>query len=202
MHIPPNVTNNSMKPLLTFISAIFLGFEIHGQNYPQTLIDSLCNLTIIYYYTEYAKPLDSIEAINFKPKNQFILKSDITRNLQTVYDQFTVYFVTQQEALKEISKTKNKTGYLGKIFVTELQDTINIDIGGWGIKVTKVKFVKGKPKDIHANFAVSCGGTLGYIPTCRFIYNKSLNSWTRYTWTETVNEIIKKRNNDNENNNE
>jgi len=189
-----------MKTLLTFIITISICLEIHGQNYPQTLIDSLCNLTIKYQYTEFAKPLDSIEAINFKPNNQIILKSDITKNLQTDYDQFTVYFVTQQEALDEISKTNDKTGYLGKIFVTELQDTINIDIGGWSVKVTKVKFVKGKPKNIHANFLVSCGGTLGYIPTCRFIYSKSLNSWTRYTWTETVNEIIKKRNNDNDNN--
>ena len=164
-----------------------------GQNFPNELVDSFCNETIDYYYTDFAKPLDSIEARNYLPNDAYILKSDLTKNLKTNFNQFTVRYLTQQEALAEISKTDSKTGALEKIFVTQLQDTVNIDIGGWAIRVTKVKFVKGQPRNIHANFAASCGGTLGYIPTCRFVYNRETSSWRKFTWTEIAHEKMKQR---------
>ena len=185
-----------MKILLLFILTVTISSTTLGQNYPQTLVDSFCNSTIEFYYSEFAKPTDSIKAVNFKPKNPYITKSDITKNLQTQYKNFNVYFLTQQEVLEKISLTKSRTGSLDKIVVIQLADTINIDIVGWSIKVTKVKFVKGRPTNIHSNFGASCGGTLGYIPTCRFVYNKLKNGWTRYTWTETADAIMSKRNKD------
>ena len=185
-----------MKILLLFILTIAVSSTTIGQTYPQALVDNFCNSTIEFYYTEFAKPTDSIEAASFKPESPFITKSDITKNLRTRYDNFNVCFLTQQEVLEKISLTKSRTGSLDKIVVTQLKDTINIDIVGWAITVTQVKFVKGRPTNIHSNFAASCGGTLGYIPTCRFVYDKVKNSWTRYTWTETANAIMSKRNND------
>ena len=185
-----------MKILHLFILTITVCSTTFGQNYPQALVDSFCNSTIEFYYTEFAKPTDSSKAANFKPKNPFITKSDITKNLRTQYNNFNVYFLTQQEFLEKISLTKSKTGSLDKIVIAQLKDTINIDIVGWSIKVTKVKFVKGRPTNIHSNFGASCGGTLGYIPTCRFIYDKVKNEWTRHTWTETADAVMSKRNKD------
>ena len=185
-----------MKILLTFILTLTIWTTTVGQNYSQALVDSFSNSTIEFYYTEFAKPIGSIEAANFKPRNPFIVKSDVTKNLRTQYKDFNVYFVTQQDALEKISLTKNRTGSLDKIFVKQLNDTINIDINGWAVKVTKVKFVKGRPTNIHSNLAASCGGTLGYIPTCRFVYDSVKNVWTRFTWTETADAIMSKRNKD------
>jgi hypothetical protein len=185
-----------MKILLLFISTVFSSAAA-GQSYSQGLVDSFCNSTIKYYYTEFAKPIDSTEAANFKPISPFITKSDITKNLRTHYDNFTVCFLTQQEALEKISLTKNRTGSLDKVVVTRLKDTINIVIVGWAITITKVKFLKGRPANIHANFAASCGGTFGYIPTCRFVYDNITNVWTRYTWTQTADGIMSKRRSDN-----
>ena len=187
-----------MKIVLTFILTITIGSTAFGQNYSQALVDSFCNSTIEFYYAEFAKPTDSIKAANIKPKNPFIIKSDITKNLRRQYKDFDVYFLTQQEVLEKISLTKNRTGSLEKILVTQLKDTVNIDIVGWSIKVTKVKFVKGRPTNIHSNFGASCGGTLGYIPTCRFVYDKVKNEWTRFTWTQTADAIMSKRNKDRE----
>ena len=187
-----------MKTLLIFILTITVCSTTVGQNYPKALVDSFCNSTIEFYYTEFANPTDSTKAANFKPKNPFITKSDITKNLRTQYNNFNVYFLTQQEVLDKISLTQSRTGSLDKIVVTQLKDTINIDIVGWAIKVKKVKFVKGRPTNIHSDFAASCGGTLGYIPTCRFVYDKGKNEWIRYTLTETADVIMSKRNKDRE----
>ena len=175
---------------------MILWTKTFGQSYSKTLVDSFCNSTIEFYYSEFAKPIDSIEALNYKPRNPFIIKSDLTKNLQTTYMNFNVDFLTQQEALEKICLTKSRTGSLEKIVVKQFQDTINIDIVGWTIKITKVKFVKGRPTNIHSNFGASCGGTLGYIPTCRFVYDKTKNVWTRFTWTETADAIMSKRNKD------
>lgn len=180
-----------MKILLLFIMTITVCSTTVGQNYSQTLIDSFCNSTIEFYYTEFAKPLDSAKAATFKPNNPFILKSDITKKLKTQYNHFAVYFLTEQEALEKICLTKNRTGTLNKIIVTQLKDTVNVDINGWAIKVTKVKFKNGRPIPVHSNFAASCGGALGYIPTCRFVFDKATNTWTKYTWTEIADAIMK-----------
>ncbi|MCA0383078.1 MAG: hypothetical protein LCH58_13005 [Bacteroidetes bacterium] len=182
-----------MKFVATIILTLFLSDTSFGQKFPQTLVDSLCNVTIEYYYTDFAKPLDSVEALSYKPSNAFILKSELTPNLQTKFKDFTVLYVTQREALEEFVKTKNRTGSLEKLFVTQLQDTINIDIGGWAVRVTKVKYKNGKAIPVNSNFAASCGGTLGYIPTCRFVFDRTTNSWTRHTWQETADAIMKAR---------
>ena len=185
-----------MKLLAIFILTLYLNTTSFGQTYPNKFLDSLCNVTIRYYYTDFTKPLDSVEALNFKPRNAFILKSELTPTLESDFKHFVVRYVTQQEALEEFVKTKKRTGSLEKISVTQLQDTINIDIGGWVVNITKVKIKNGKPVPVNSNFFASCRGTLGYIPTCRFIYDRTTNSWTRYTWQETADAIIKTRQGD------
>ena len=182
-----------MKTLLLNIIFITACLTSLAQKYPANLVDSFCNSTIEYYYTDFAKPLDSLEALTYKPENPLILKSDITRNLKQNFNDFAVYYLTQQEALEKICLTKSRSGALDKITVTQLKDTINVDINGWGIKVTKVKFKNGKPIPIHSNFIASCGGTLGYIPTCRFVFDKNSNSWTRYTFQQTADAIMQSR---------
>ncbi len=185
-----------MKFVATFILTLFLCDTALGQKYPQSLVDSFCNVTIEYFYTDFAKPLDSIEALTYKPRNPYILNSEFTTNLKNQFKDFTVRYVTQQQALEEFVKTKNRTGALEKLFVTQLQDTINVDIGGWAVQVTKVKYKNGKAIPVHSNFAASCGGTLGYIPTCRFVFDRTTNSWTKYTWQQTVEAIMKARQKD------
>jgi len=185
-----------MKFVALFILTLFFCDTTFGQKYPQTLIDSFCTETIEYYYTDFAKPLDSIEASTYKPRDPYILKSDLTTNLKTQFKDFQVRYVTQQQAIDEFVKTEHRTGSLENLFVTQLQDTINIDIGGWAVRVTKVKYKKGKTIPVHSNFAASCGGTLGYIPTCRFVFDKTTNSWTRNTWQETADTIMNSRQRD------
>ncbi|RYE50937.1 MAG: hypothetical protein EOP48_18965 [Sphingobacteriales bacterium] len=182
-----------MKFVAVIILTLFFSDTSFGQKFPQALVDSFCNVTIEYYYTDFIKPLDSVEALTYKPRDPFILKSDLTPTLKSKFKDFTVHYVTQQEALEEFVKTKDRSGSLEKLFVTQLQDTINIDIGGWAVRVTKVKYKNGKTIPVNSNFGASCGGTLGYIPTCRFVYDGTTNSWTRHTWQETADRIMQVR---------
>ena len=131
-----------MKFILAFILGISFSYSSVGQDFPKAIVDSFCNETINYYYTDFSKPLDSIEALNYRPKNAYILKSHLTKNLRTEFNEFTVRYLTQQEALEEISKTDSKTGALEKLFVTQLQDTINIDIGWLGCASDKGEICK------------------------------------------------------------
>jgi hypothetical protein len=185
-----------MKFVAAIILTLFLCEISLGQKYPQLLVDSFCNVTIDFYYTDFIKPMDSVEAYTYKPGDPFILKSELTTNLKSKFKDFTVRYVTQQEALDEIVKAKTRTGSLEKIIVTQLQDTINIEIGGWAVRVTKVKYKKGKPIAVKSTLAAGCGGTLGYIPTCRFIYDKLTNLWTRQTGQEIADLIRKDRQQD------
>jgi hypothetical protein len=175
-----------MKILLIHITLITHCLTSLAQIYPDSLVVSFCNSTIQYYYAEFAKPTDSLELLSYKLQNHYILKSDITPHLKVNFNNFKVSYSTQQQALERICLTEHRTGSLEKIQVTQLKDTINVDIGRWVITVTKVKFENGKPVPVDSSFEVSCGGTLGYIPTCRFVFDKKSNSWTRYTWQQTA----------------
>jgi hypothetical protein len=52
-------------------------------------------------------------------------------------------------------------------------DTVDINMGDASLTAKKM-LLKRK-----ANFAVSCGGTNGYVPTARFAYNRSTMTWNK-----------------------
>ena len=59
------------------------------------------------------------------------------------------------------------------------QDTIDINIGGWTIEsVTKKTMSLG----------AWCGGTMGYIPDGRFIFDKEKKTWTFVSGKEIINQ--------------
>ena len=182
-----------MKFLLSNILILSLCSTALGQTFERSLIDSLCNSTIEFYFNELSRPLDSIESKYYKPINPYIIKSEITQGLRSHFNNFKVEFLTKQQALEKISMTKSKTGNLEKIIVNQIKDTINVDIFEWTIKITKVDFFKRNPKNIQAMFGANCGGILGDIPTCKFVFDRVMNKWKRYTRTEIINQILDKR---------
>ncbi|MBO9201946.1 MULTISPECIES: hypothetical protein [Niastella] len=180
-----------MKFIVTFIITLLLCKPTHAQKYPQSLIDSFSNETIEYYYTDFINRIDSTEPDYYKPGTMYMLKSELTKNLKTHFKSFTLCYVTHEQALDAFVKTEDRSGSLENLSVTQLKDTINIDIGGWVIQITKVKTVNGKLTPVNSNFLISCGGTLGYIPTCRFVFDKTSHSWKRYTWQQTAAMLIR-----------
>ena len=178
-----------MKFVVSLILPFFLWNTTFGQKYHQALVDSFCNETIRYYHATFLRPLDSSEALANNPRDLYVLKSDHTTNLKTNFEDFTVHFVTREQALEEFIKTEHRTGSLENLHVTQLQDTINVDIVNWTVQITEVKLENGKLIPLHSKVMISCGGAIGYIPTCRFVFEKKRNNWTKYTWQQTANGI-------------
>jgi hypothetical protein len=159
-----------------------------GQTDTINLSKDFIEKTIAYYY----KPDDGTQ----KNKPTFlILKDSSTNNLRIYYSTFNVAFMTRDEAVAKISKTKKKAGQLDKISTQWLShDTFDISIAGWGVSVKKVnEFVNGQRIKYHSYFAAGCGGTLGYIPTCRFEFDKAKQSWTQFTDTEIRTEKLERQ---------
>ncbi len=52
-------------------------------------------------------------------------------------------------------------------------DTVDINMGDASLTAKRTLWKR------KANFAVSCGGTNGYVPTARFAYNRSTMTWDK-----------------------
>lgn len=175
-----------LSTLLLFLSVRFVSY---GQTDTSSLSKSFIEKTIQYYYNP--------QASGESNKPTFLILNDtVTNNIQTDYSNFNVAFVTRDEAIDKISKTKKKSGQLDKIKTKWLSlDTFDVSIAGWGVSVKKVnQLVSGQKIKYHSYFMASCGGTLGYIPTCRFVFDKAMNSWTQIRDTEIVKQKLAKRN--------
>ncbi len=175
--------------LFTLLLLFLVRFVSYGQTDTSGLSKSFIEKTIQYYYNSQANEESS------KPVF-LILKDTVTSNIQTDYSNFNVTFVSRDEAVEKISKTKKKAGQLDKIKTQWLSlDTFDVSIAGWGVSVKKVnQVINGQKIKYHSYFMASCGGTLGYIPTCRFVFDKASNSWTQITDTEIVKQRLAKRN--------
>jgi hypothetical protein len=172
------------KLIVSLVLAIGLNAQTFGQIYTPALFDSLCNETIQFYFSEISESLDSLKNPNYPLQIAYILRNDWTENLKTKFNKFDIQYVTEQAALEIISKTIKRKGVLNKISIKQYHDTIDIDIAGIVVTIKNVRFINNEPKDIEAFFEIGCGGGLGYIPTCRFIYDKKSNRWAKQTWIE------------------
>ncbi|MGH1387977.1 hypothetical protein [Kordia sp.] len=56
------------------------------------------------------------------------------------------------------------------------KDTIDINFGNVGYTAKEVKHSAGRIQT-YIDIAVSCGGTKGYQPSIRFVYDKTKNDW-------------------------
>ena len=76
-------------------------------------------------------------------------------------------------------------------------DTIDINIGGWTVKFKRglyIKKIEGKRKLFRGMYYWSawCRGTMGYIPTGRFIYNTKSKEWIYIIEQDIIKEKIKR----------
>ena len=174
---------------LTLFLFLIIRFTSYGQTDTSSLTKNFIEKTIQYYYSPQTDGQST--RLTF-----LILNDTVTNNVQTTYPKFNVAFVTRDEAVDKISKTKKKAGQLDKIETKWLsKDTFDISIAGWGVSVKKVnQIVNGQKIKYHSYFVAGCGGTLGYIPTCRFVFDKSNNSWTQITDAEIVKQKLAKQN--------
>lgn len=144
-----------MKLILTILTL----FAITGQTVAQES-NSLTNMyfsTIEYYF-------DSIQGkdlIIISDTLSDLLPDNINKNHIKFYSDIDQALVDRKKGTFTIYWINHKR--IGK-------DTVDVNIGGWTGKVNKgLFFTNGKLSLKKFELAAWCGGTMGYIPTQRFV---------------------------------
>ena len=133
-----------------------------------TLVDSFIRRTIVDYFNYWAPQYP-----NSIPKRNITFVSDIAiKNLpDSICGRPTK--IVPYKKLKNLKYRKLLKEKVYKININIIApDTIDINLISWDIK-----FKWGK-----AAIGVECGGTMGYIPDGRFIFNATSRKWEYYTY--------------------
>jgi hypothetical protein len=117
-----------------------------------------------------------------------ILPDSLPENLRQEYNGFFLNIVTRSQAIEIIKKRKPQSGSLYLLKKQHLSpDTLDFNIIGWGVSIERCfKFYKGHLITRNIRFIASCGGTLGYIPTPRFVFDNRQQTWVYYSNDQLV----------------
>ncbi|WP_184549336.1 hypothetical protein [Mucilaginibacter sp. FT3.2] len=181
-----------MKKLFAILLIILAAKVCLAQSADRKVIAQLYNKTVENYFAKLA-----LIAIKAAPaiKPQFILIGDsIASNIGT-YPNFTLKVVKDQnDGIREIEKLPGKTGTINVITQKFSADTLDISISNWIVRVKRAIGIRDwHLVTKHIYLLANCGGTNGYIPSGRLVYNRSSQLWT-YSSGEEVFAEMNRRN--------
>lgn len=107
---------------------------------------------------------------------KYIEPSEQTERIKNMQVSDRYKFLTSNE-LTKLSLQEKRTLSLIRIghkFISK--DTIDINLGNAGYTATKKKHADGTTYT-YIDIALSCGGTRGYQPSMRFVYDKTKKEW-------------------------
>jgi len=165
-----------MKKVTIILIIIGISINLFSQELTEKLIVDFCNQTFKDYFFQHKK---TYEKIDF-----YIQQDSLQLKTQTEFDDFNLHFVNKRKEQELIKKNNISELYWTKIKEIS-KDTIDVLIGGWTVDY-KRKFLKGGA----FNYAAWCGGTNGYVPQGRFIYNYKTENWDYLTEKEIIDNII------------
>jgi hypothetical protein len=183
-----------MKKYLLLIMGFQMSYACIGQTWPDSLLIHLCERTLYDSFQANQNDTTSPWPLGIN-KQVLILQDSLSRQLQREYSAFTIKPVTQAEAIKLIEKRKNKRGELFKINTKAIgQDTIDVNFGSWIVEIRNIfKLRKGRIVKKEVYFLASCGGTMGYIPTARYIFDSKTRHWRHVSYQEIVAQKMEQR---------
>jgi hypothetical protein len=173
------------KRLLTILIIVFGFCDIFSQK----LSDNQLNTFYVQTFNDYFSYRDSLKA---KSMQYYILKDSIPDKIIEHFSNSNLHFVSYSEAYPLIRASSISALY----WVRQKQlsiDTLDITIGGWTVdfeRMFRLKKVEGKLKLITKNYHFSawCGGTLGYIPQGRLVFDYISNDWVYIAEKSIVNQ--------------
>jgi len=108
---------------------------------------------------------------------KFIELNEQTNRIKSNFSQSVYRFLSSDE-LFDYTYKNGKTIRLYRMTHNLISnDTIDINFSSLTLKVKKGIFIKNGLHFRYANYSIDCGGTNGYIPDFRFVYNKLTDSW-------------------------
>ena len=157
---------------------IGLSINLFSQELNGELIIGFLNQTLKDYFSHKILP--------DKTARFYIKKDSLQLKTQTEFENFEIQFVNDNQAQELIKRRKISELYWTKINKVS-KDTVDILIGGWTVNYKRGFLKKGK-----FEYAAWCGGTDGYLPQGRFVYNHKTGNWDYITEKEIIDFNINK----------
>lgn len=130
--------------------------------------------------------LDSLYLKTIQSRYFFLLNVTIyveinqfTERLRSIKGLDYLAFMTNEQLIKESLKSKKQLDVIRLVHRHISSDTIDINIGYLKVKAKRALTFNQGLKFTKADFQLSCGGTNGYVPTCRFYYDSELDKWIK-----------------------
>jgi hypothetical protein len=172
----------TMKTRQLIIFLFFLPTISFGQNLSDSLLATFYNKTLSYYFS------DSTTYHDQKIFGCILLKTEFDSSKLTKFigpNRLSYFNSNSSEHSvldKPLKKNKGRNIYWINHKLIGI-DTVDINIGGWTIE-------EASRKKLY--LAAWCGGTMGYIPDGRFIYDKPSDKWTFTTSREIIDQHNKR----------
>ncbi len=156
--------------LFTIMTILILtGFQSLGQSekLPSSELDSM------YFRTIQTQCFFLVNGTIYVVTDQF------TERIKDIKELRYLNFMTSDDLIKESLKTRKNLDVIRVSHKLISSDTIDINISYLDVKARRaLHFYKGL-RFIKADFKVACGGTNGYVPTCRFVFDKTDEKWIK-----------------------
>lgn len=126
----------------------------------------------------YLKALNSRIDLQLSSGWKFIEPNDQTERIKNNFDHNSVYKFLSSDELFDYAYKHGKTLKIYRVTHKQIsKDTIDINFGDLTLKVKKGIFLKNGIHFREANYTLACGGTNGYMPDFRLVYNKEDTTW-------------------------
>ena len=166
----------TMKTRLLIIFSFFLPTISFGQHLNDSLLATFYNKTLSYYFSDSTNNYDQNVFSSILLKTEF----DSSKLVKYIGPKKLTYFNSNSSEYSVLDRPLKKNKGRRIFSITHKffgQDTVDIDIGGWILEEVSRK---------KLNLAAWCGGTIGYIPTGRFVYNRTSGNWLFITSKEII----------------
>lgn len=126
----------------------------------------------------YLKALNSRIDLQLSSGWKFIEPNEQTERIKNNFDHNSVYKFLSSDELFDYAYKHGKTLKLYRVSHKQIsKDTIDINFGDLALKVKKGIFFKNGLHFREAIYTIACGGTDGYTPDYRFVYDKQTKTW-------------------------
>ena len=158
-----------MRLFFAIMTFILTSFQIYGQS--ENIASS--DLDSMYVSTIQSQYFFLINGTIYVEINQFTERIKEMKELQYLI------FMTEDELIKGSLKRRKSLNVIRVTHNLISKDTIDINISDLNVKARKALHFNNGLRFIKADFKLYCGGTDGYKPTCRFVFDKTEKKWIK-----------------------
>jgi len=159
-----------MRTILILIFSFLIPDLIFGQS---------DNLSLAELDSMYVKTLDSQIELALSSGHKYFEINENTDRIKDMYEVGVFKFKTNDELVDEAIKRKKILTVYRVAHKVISADTVDVNIGQLCVSAKRAIHFNHGLKFKKANFGLLCSGTNGYVPTCRFVFDKTDEKWKK-----------------------